>query len=221
MRSVKKILLSMIVVGSLSYLTVGGAFALLNAETKNTSASISSGTLTFGNKVNAGSLCYTYNGTSNVNSACDALFSSGTQMYPGTPATAQVTITNNGSLNAADLLAYMPSCSMVTTPGATSPGGGDPCAAGGALFYIQETNSSFVATNCIYPAAAGACSFSADTLNYVATNYTSAASAIDLGSGPAAGASRYFVIGMELPSTASNTLQGEEAQFNLTWRITT
>jgi hypothetical protein len=220
----KKVLLSLIVLGGLSCFTLTSAFALLNAESRNIGNTISSGTLTFSNKVNLGTLCYSYSGPAspgNVNSACDALFSSATQMYPGTAATSRVTIANNGSLDARNLSVYMPSCTMVTTPTAPSPGGADPCGIAGVQFSIQETDSSFTATSCRYPAAAGACTFAANTLYFFKSSANSAPTAFDLGSGPAQGQSRYFVIGMQLPSNASNALQGEEALFNLTWRVST
>jgi hypothetical protein len=219
----KKVLLSLIVLGGLSCFTLTSAFALLNGESRNIGSAISSGTLTFSNKVNLGSLCYSYTGPSssgNVNTGCDALFSSATQMYPGTAATSRVTIANNGSL-AANLSVYMPSCTAAATPAAPSPGGADPCGVAGAQFYIQETDSSFNATSCKYPAAAGTCTFAANTLFFFKSSANSAPTAFDLGSGPAQSQSRYFVIGMQLPTNASNALQGEEALFGLTWRMTT
>ncbi len=220
----KKVLLSLIVLGGLSFFTLTSAYALLNAESRNIGSTISSGTLTFNNKVNLGSLCYSYTGPSssgNVNTGCDALFTSATQMYPGTAATSRVTIANDGSLDAKNLSVYMPSCTAVATPTAPSPGGADPCDVAGAQFYIQETDSAFNATNCKYPAAAGACTFATNTLFFFKSSANSAPTAFDLGSGPAQSQSRYFVIGMQLPSNASNALQGEEALFTMTWRVST
>jgi hypothetical protein len=220
----KKVLLSFVVLGLLSFLTVTSAFALLNSETRNTGGKIASGTLTFSNKVNAGTVCLSYNGPAspgNANTSCNALYTSSTLMYPGTPATAQVTIANNGSLDASDLSVYMPSCTAVTSPGAPTPGGADPCGVAGAQFYIQETNSSFTPTTCKYPAAAGTCSFNANSLFFFKASANSAPNAFDLGSGPAHAQSRYFIVGMQLPTTAGNTLQGEEALFSLTWHMST
>jgi hypothetical protein len=220
----KRALASLIVIGGLSFLTITSAFAVLNSQTRNTGVKISSGTLTFNSLVAGGTTCFSYGGPSspgNVNTACDPLFSSATLMYPGTPATARVTITNDGSLDASHLSVYMPNCTVATSPGAPSPGGADPCAASGAQFTIQETNSSFVATTCRYPASAGACTFSTSGLFIFKSSSSSAPTAFDLGSGPAAGASRYFVIGVQLPATASNALQGEEALFGLTWHMST
>jgi hypothetical protein len=220
----KKILASMIVVGALSSLTAGGTFALLNSQQSNAKSSVASGTLTFSNVVNVtGTTCFSYGGPvspGNVNTTCQALFTSATQNYPGTPITAKVTIANNGSLDASGLSVFMPSCTNGATPGAPTPGGGNPCASGGAQFYIQETDASWVATNCKFPSAAGACVFNTSALFVFASNYMAATGALPLGAGPAHGQSRYFIVGMQLPSNASNTLQGQAAQFGLTWHLT-
>ena len=218
----KKVLLSLLVLGGLSCFTITSAFALLSSETQNTRAKISSGTLTFSNTVNTATACLSYNGPAspgNVNSSCDPLFLNTTLMYPGTPATAQVTITNNGSVDGTSLSLFMPTCTAVTSPGAPA-GGGNPCAASGAQFYIAEENALNGTQSCIFPTTGGTCGFAASTLAFVATR-NSPASTISLGKGPDHGASRFFVIGMQLPSTASNTLQGEEALFTLAWHLST
>jgi hypothetical protein len=220
----KKVLVCLIAIGSLSFLTVNGVYAVFNGQTSNGAGKISSGTLTFTNTVTSGT-CNSYAGPAspgNVNTSCGALFTSASLNYPGVPATSRVTITNSGSLDASDLSVYMPTCVKTTTPSTTVVGGGDPCASTGAELYIQETDSSFTPTTCPYPdAAAGACTFQATTLNAFFVNANSSGSVFHLGAGPAHGQSRYFVIGMQLPSNASNTLQGEEAVFALTWHITT
>jgi hypothetical protein len=221
---VKQILASLIVIGALSSLTAGTTFALLNSQESNANASIASGTLTLSNIVNTGTACFSYGGPAspgNVNTACQALFTSATQNYPGNPVTAKVTILNNGSIDASDLSVYMPSCTNGVTPGAPAPGGGDPCGPGGAQFYIQETDASWnPVASCLFPSAATACTFVAHSLYVFSANASSITSAFDLGSGPAHGQARYFLIGMQLPSNASNTLQGQAAQFGVTWHIT-
>ncbi len=219
----KKVLLSFLAIGVLSCFTFASVFAVLNSETQNNQTTIASGTLTFGNKVNTGTTCYTYGtgSSANVNSGCDPLFTNTTLMYPGALATAKVTITNNGSLNGSALSVFMPSCTMVTSPSAPAPGGMSPCGSGGAQIYIQETDSSWTPTSCLYPSGSGSCSLLANTMSYLASSRNTVASAWPLGSGPAAGMSRYFIIGMELPTNASNALQGEEALFSLTWHLST
>lgn len=221
---VKKMLASLLVIGSLSYLTLGGTFALLNSEQSNVGSSVAVGTLTLSNVVNTtGTACFSYGGPAspgNVNSACDALFVSTAQNYPSVPATAKVTLTNNGTVDASDLSVYMPSCTKVTTTGSPVAGGDNPCATGGAQFYLQETDSSGTATKCWFPAGPTTCAFATNALSVFATSYTTSANALDLGVGPAHNQARYFVVGMQLPSNAPNTLQGEAAQFGLTWHIT-
>lgn len=219
----KRVLLSLTLVGAVSCFTITGTFALLNSETQNTRGNISSGTLTFSNKVNTNAACFSYGAGSsgNANTNCDALFVNTTEMYPGTAITQKVTITNDGSIDGSTLSVFMPSCTMVATPGAPTPGGGNPCASGGAQIYIQETDSSFTPTNCVFPTTAPTCPFSANTLSYFASVANTTASAFSIGTGPAAGASRYFLIGMQLPVGASNALQGEQAVFGFTWHLST
>jgi hypothetical protein len=219
----KKALASVMVVGSMTYLGVGGALALMSSETSNSGASIASGTLTFSNQVSTNTVCTSWGGgtSNNVNNACDALFSSGTRIYPGDSGTVKVTIKNDGSLPISSLSLFMPSCTATTSPGASSPGGGNPCASGGDQLYVQETDASWTPTTCRFPTGAGACSFAADAMDVFRTTYTSSGSALSLGSGPTAGSSRYFIIGLKLPSTAANSLQGEAATFDLTWQVST
>jgi hypothetical protein len=221
----KKILASLIVVGALSSVTATGTFALLTSQESNAGSTVASGTLTFDNKVGSGTACFSYTGPAspgNVNSSCQALLTSSTLNYPGVAiAPVNVTITNDGSLDAADLSVYMPSCTPGATPGAPSPGGADPCATGGAEFYIQETTSSGTPITCWFPSGTTTCAFAANALHVFASNVNSTTSALDLGGGPAHGQARYFQIGMELPAGASNALQGEEAVFGLTWHIST
>ena len=221
----KKMLAALIVFGALSSVTATGTFALLNSEEGNTHSGVASGTLTFDNVVNTGTACFSYGGPSspgNVNTSCQALITSATLNYPGVAITpVKVTITNDGSIDAGDLSVYMPSCTAAATPGAPAPGGADPCATNGAQFYIQETTSTGTPTQCWFPSAVGACSFAASSLHVFAANVNTTTSALDLGKGPAHATARYFLIGMQLPSTAGNALQGEAAVFGLTWHMST
>jgi hypothetical protein len=221
----KKILAALIVFGGLSSVTATGTFALLTSQESNSGSSVASGTLTFDNIVNTGTACFSYGGPSspgNVNTACQALITSATLNYPGVAITpVKVTITNDGSIDAGDLSVYMPSCAASATPGAPAPGGADPCSTNGAQFYIQETTSTGTPTTCWYPSAVGACTFTASSLHLFAANANTTTSALDLGKGPAHATARYFLIGMQLPSTANNALQGEAAVFGLTWHMST
>lgn len=221
----KKMLVALIVFGALSSVTATGTFALLTSQESNSLSRVASGTLTFDNVVNTGTACFSYGGPSspgNVNNNCQALITSATQNYPGVPITpVKVTITNDGSIDAGDLSVYMPSCTVATTPGAPAPGGANPCSTNGAQFYVQETTSTGTPTQCWFPSAVGACSFVASSLRTFAVNINTTTSALDLGKGPAHATARYFLIGMQLPSNASNALQGEAAVFGLTWHMST
>jgi hypothetical protein len=222
----KKILASLIVVGALGSITAAGTYAQMNSETGNPLSTASTGTLTLSNTVNAGTACFSYGAgsTGNSNPGCTALFTSATLNYPGTPVTSKVQITDNGSIDASNLSVWMTGCSTIATPGAPTPGGGNPCDATiGDNFALQETDSSGTATFCWYPDfAAGACTLSAGTLGDFFT-YVNSSSPYDLAlttpSGPAAGQSRYFSITVQVPTGASNTLQGEAAVFGLTWHV--
>ena len=222
-RRLKQLLASMLVVGALGSVTVGGVDAVLSSEEQNAQASIATGTLNLSTTVGAGAPCTSYGpgSSANVNTTCDPVFTyvPAAENYPGVPATASVTIKNVGSLDASDLSVYMPSCSAVPTPDAPAPGGGDPCATGGAQLYLQETNALGTPTKCWFPGGGTTCAFSASTLSSFSA-YSTSTNAFDLGSGPDALQTRYFVIGVELPAAAANSFQGESAAFLLAWHVT-
>lgn len=220
----KKVLASMIVLGSMSFFGVAGTFALMSGDTGNSQSSIASGTLTFSNTVGTpptATTCYSFDGPMNANASCTALLSPSTLMYPGTLASAKVTIANDGSLTPSSLSVYMGSCTQAGSPGApayTNPGTGtNPCGLNGLEFYVQETDSSWNATKCWFPSGTTTCALTNNTLFAFANTYKTAGNLLDLGAGPASGASRYFIIGAELPTNAANGLQGQEAQFSMTW----
>ena len=90
----------------------------------------------------------------------------------------------------------------------------------GSNFSTANCGTSMnTACNCRFPETTGTCAFFANTLNTLATTKNSSTSMYGLGEGLAASQTRYFVIAMALPSTAANNLQGEAAQFNLTWNL--
>ena len=86
---------------------------------------------------------------------------------------------------------------------------------------LTSPTSSGTPTTCWFPSAVGACAFAANSLQVFATNVNSTSSALSLGGGPAHAQTRYFKIGLQLPSDASNSLQGEAAVFGLTWHLST
>jgi len=102
-------------------------------------------------------------------------------------------------------------------PPPSGAGSGNPCVTGTAQLYIQETNASGTATQCWYPTTATTCTFSGASDLGAFTSHKSSATALDLGAGPTATSTRYFQIGVQLPSSAANALQGTDAAFTLHW----
>lgn len=230
LRTTKKLLLSVIAIGMLASITARGTYAVLTSESSNRASSLASGTLTFSNTVASGTACLSQNGTTNVNTLCDVLLGPNPLWYPvSSPATAgqasvtNLTIKDTGSLPASKLSLYMPSCAGGTTGGApANPSPINPCSTPQGLdFYVQETDPTFATpTTCWYPVfAAGACSLTDGTLGSFFTASATSTTALSLGSGPAAMASRYFQIGIAEPVAAGNGLQGQTATLALTWHM--
>jgi hypothetical protein len=151
-RTIKKLLLSLIVVGVLASFTARSTFAVLNASTGHPGSSIASGSILMTNSVGGGANCYSdlTAANKNVNTSCTQLFSTGT-LYPITTSTpptppqttvayADMTITSAGlpvstsSTLPATLMVYMPNCdaSNNATAGAYL-GGTNPCCPGDAF----------------------------------------------------------------------------------------
>jgi hypothetical protein len=132
-RTIKKLLLSLIVVGILASFTAKGTFAVLNGEGTNPANSIASGTLTLTETLTpatgSDTPCTTQSGSVNVNTGCFTILSDTTKMYPipsaaqpplpasTTYQSAHISVQNTGSL-ALTLKLYMPSCTYATTSGA-------------------------------------------------------------------------------------------------------
>lgn len=108
-----------------------------------------------------------------------------------------------------------------TSPSGSPPSGtgsGNPCVTGNGGLYIQETDSSGTATACFYPTTNPTCTFDGTIdLGLFASSFNTLGQSLDLGSGPTATNTRYFTVGLELPSGAGNSLQGTEALFTLNW----
>ena len=94
----------------------------------------------------------------------------------------------------------------------------------GVQLYIQQwSNSGFsVPSACIYGGATGStCDFSdtSKTMGAFATAHGSLVNAQAIGSGLATGASAYFTIGLQLPSSADNSYQGLAATMDFVFHI--
>jgi hypothetical protein len=228
MRRLKLALLATMAIGAIGGITVPGVWANFTADARNTQATAMSGTLTMDMAVDRGTLpvntCTSYQGTNNTVSTCDAaaVYAPAAEMYPGEPKVTKFTLTNTGSLNASDLRVYVPGgCTFTATPDAPSPGGGNPCSSVGLQLYIQENaDAAGTPLKCWYPApaTAGACTGWSTVSSFAIR--TTPALGLSFGAGPNAQQSRYFQIGVQLPPTASNTLQGEAAKVVLAWHLT-
>jgi hypothetical protein len=247
--TVKKLLLSLMAVGVLASVTTKATYAVFQSEGKNAGSIAGSGTLTLSDQVGAGTTCITETASSNdnFNTGCAAIFTPvDPYNYPGTFVTVHVTIKNTGSVNGKALYVWMPpvqespslitGCTVTTTVSNAvdpNPGGGNPCT-GDELFIQEETDGTFSsAKECWYPGpTTGACATpTTGTPNDFGTNYydyvghklmletLGTDGRLQPLSGIAAGSSRYFVIGMAIPSGASNTLQDEAANFPLRWHL--
>jgi len=246
-RTIKKLLLSLIVVGIIGSFTARGTYALLTGEDRNPNSQLASGTLLMDNSVYGGAQqpCSSKTASLNVNTGCDSLFTSGllypipSASQPPLPATTtyvygDITIKNSGTLPAT-LDIYMPSCDGTHQtsgyPGGVSWTAINPCGTGvvggtSLDFFIQEytgglpapDGSGVAAASCIWPAQGSACTLVDNSLGDFSAQHHDNTHYLSLGS-IAAGASRYFRIAVAEPSDAANGLQGQMATFAIYWHM--
>ncbi len=110
MGKLKTLLVLMIAIGAAALFAGSGTFASFSAETTNAGGSVSSGTLTMSNTVNGGTACLSMNAvaTANLNPNCAAPITL-TNVAPGVyGGTAQIAVTNTGSLDASKLSLWSP-----------------------------------------------------------------------------------------------------------------
>lgn len=221
---VKKLLVAVMLLATVGTLA-GGTLATFNAQTANPSNTFSTGTLVLANTLNAGTVCYSAGASSgtisnnNVNGSCDSAAFASTAK-PGDSATAKVILKNSGDLAAATLKLYTAACTNANNT-ETWHGAGNPCSA--LYFYVEEDDSTWTAKSCLYGTASGSsCIFQdpgSSTISNFQASHSSSATALVIPNGLAAGASRYFKIGLMLPSAADNSYQGRQATFDLTWYL--
>jgi len=220
----------LIVVGVLALIGGGaGTFATFNATTTNPGNTFATGTLVLSNTVNTGTTCFsTGTGTtvsaSNTN-ACDQAFST-TISKPGDIAGANVTLQNVGSLAATVATLAKGTCTDGNNPSETYHGTGLVC---GALnFYVQEWSNAGRTTpfKCWYGGTGSTCSATFASGTQLLSGFTTADISVGPSSPPAfaatgtTGDTRWFTVAVQLPSTADNTYQGRQAQFDLSWTET-
>jgi hypothetical protein len=220
-RSKKLVLSVAVVIAGLSALGTG-SYASYTAQTKNPNNVFATGALVLTNTKQGGSACLsTAGGTTdtNANSACDTLLNL-TVKKPGDSSTVNLTVQNSGSLSATVFKVFSSVCTDANAVSETYHGTGSLCSK--VQLYVQQTDAAFTAkTACIYGGAAvtNTCDFTdtAKTLTAFATAYTSSATGLSIGSGLTTGTSVYFTIGVALPSTADNTVQGRSASIDFNW----
>ena len=222
----KKVLLSMGVVAGIGALAGAGTFATFTAQTTNPDNTFANGTLVLSNTVTPGSACLSTNGgTTDVNANdCDVVFDLAVQA-PGDSDTADITLTNMGSLPASALKVFSGSCTNADVVAEGYHGTGSPC--GKVQIYIQQYSDAFTTPSaCLYGGATGAaCNFSdaTKTLSAFVTAHTNLAAGLSAGALDEAGGTApttWVRIGVQLPSDANNTFQGRSASLDLNWHIT-
>lgn len=226
----KKILLSLGAVAVVGAVVGGGTYATFNAQTANPGNVWANGTLILSNKVGSGTTCLSTgagtNTDSNVNAACDALFSGATLRKPNDSATVNVAVKNEGSLNASALKLHSSACTAGDTTGESYKGSGDPCDK--VQLYVQRWTDAArtVPASCVYGSAAtltpNTCDFAAigaeaKTLGAFASANGST-TPLDLGA-LNTGATGYYTIGVKLPQSTANTYQGRKATVDFTWTL--
>jgi predicted ribosomally synthesized peptide with SipW-like signal peptide len=200
-----------------------GTYASFTAATTNEST-FSTGTLILSDTVNAGTACFSSDGVGGVDTntnttTCDKAFELDTKK-PGDSGSSTIDIKGEGTIGGSALKLYASACTPSDATGETFHGAGNPCAK--VKFYVQEwSNSDHTgALTCIYGGGtASACAFdAAKTLATFSTTHSTFANGVSLGALDA-GETRYFTVGIELDSSADNTMQGRAATLPLTWYL--
>jgi hypothetical protein len=206
-----------------------GTFASFSGSTSN-SSTFATGTLVLSNKVGSATTCFSTGAstTTDVNDqACDALFTT-TTAKPGDVATVNVTLKNEGNLDASALRAFATGTCANTQNLVATPytGSGNLCHV--LQLTIQEYSDAARTTvaGCRYGDASvtNTCDFgdASKTVDGPTPSfgflYPNAGQALDMG-GFTSAASRYFTIGVQMPSSADDTYQGRQAAFGIKWTI--
>lgn len=226
MSKLRKSLIAIVVAGAgIAVAVQTGTFASFTASTNN-SATFDSGTLVLSNQKNSATACMsTGGGTTDTNSnSCDSAFAL-TVKKPGDASTVDITLTGAGSINASALKAFATAaCNSTNSSGESYHGSGNICSS--IDVYVQQfadatsrTNNDTTGGTCLYGGGtATACAYdNTKTLTAFGTAYPNAGQSLGLGA-LNSGASRYFRIGVQMDSSAGNTVQGLEASFGFTWQ---
>jgi hypothetical protein len=222
MSKLRKTLVALLLFGVTATAIGAGTFASFSASTSNGGSTFATGTLVLSNLKQGGSVCFSSGANTDTNSgSCDILFTQTARTPGATTYSANLTLKNEGSLNATALSVYRSQACTPSNDGGSYHGSGDPCAA--VQLTIDETNSGFTPTACVYDAdnAGTSCAFAATrTLSHFSTTYSASGSALGLGA-LTSGTSRYFKVSITFPDggATDNQYQGRIATFGFNWAI--
>lgn len=217
----KQVFLSTGVVLAVAAVIGLGTMASFTAQTKNPNNVFANGTLVLSNTKQGGTACLSTGGgttDTNANDNCDTLLNL-TVRKPGDSGTANLTLKNEGSLDASVFKLFSAACTNGDASAESYHGTGSPCSK--VQLYVQEwSDSGFsTASSCVYGGGtATTCDFTdpAKTLSAFQSSFNSSANGVDLGA-LSAGSSNYYTIGVKLPADADNTYQGRQATIDFTW----
>jgi predicted ribosomally synthesized peptide with SipW-like signal peptide len=222
--NLKKVLLTIMVVGMVSGVLGSGTFATFTAQTTNSNNTFAAGTLVLSDTKTGGTTCFSTGGgntDTNSNTACDQLINA-TVKKPGDTASQTLVVKNEGSLAGTALKLFSSACTNANSSGESYFGTGLACSK--VQLYIQQYSDAGFTTPsaCLYGGATGAtCDFSdaTKTLGAFQTAHASSGTGLSIGSGLTAGASVYVKVAVQLPSSADNSFQGRQATMDFNWYL--
>jgi hypothetical protein len=233
-KRIKQYLMLLTVVGLVAISAGGGSgtFATFNAEVTNAGNTFAAGTL-FLHDNGGATTCTSESASDNLaTNNCDVLFSFGTTTannFDGGAQTADLTLTNAGTIAASDVEFKVGSCvwAVANAGGSATTFGSAPADCAGLYLTIQETDNTFASNvYCAYGTdTAGTCdapsnSFTLDGPTALTTLLTTGAATADFTAFGGATDTRYYVITVDpsgLPT--DNTMQNRKVTFSLTWHI--
>jgi predicted ribosomally synthesized peptide with SipW-like signal peptide len=226
-KRVKQYLMLLTVIGLVSVAAGSGTFATFSAQTTNAGNTFAAGTL-FLHDDGGTTTCTSESSSDNLSTNnCDVLFTAGD--LTGGAQTADLTLSNAGTINASDIKFKVANCTWGDNQGVTGSttlfGSTPTCA--DMFITVQETDASggFPGTDiyCAYGTdSSGTCAAPSNSFTLagptgLTTMKTTGNTTADL----TAGSQRYYVITVK-PNPAlqtGNTLQNRTVTFDLTWHI--
>jgi hypothetical protein len=223
----KQYLMLLTVVGLVAIAAGGsGTFATFNAEVTNAGNTFASGTL-FLHDNGGSTTCKSESSSDNLSTTnCDTLFTAGD--LTGGAQTADLTLTNAGTINASDIKFKVAGCTWgIANAGGTGVTfGSAPTDCSGLYITVQETDASggFPGTDvyCAYGTdSSGTCAAPSSLFNLNNTTaFKTLKTTLGINANLTSGSPRYYVITIDpsgLPQ--DNTMQNRTVTFDLTWHI--